>query len=469
MVVHFQEEYEHAAALKEGKEGLDFSEIPECGHCHNEDPKCLLCGACRAILYCSADCAKSNWADKQLEQDAGIAPGHRIMCHQNKDQMEKVAEFQAILKQFPWARLENDGTFRSKVLLASRGLLGTGKEFGYWSEEPCCDEHGLTAWEWGISLMQSDLPDEKAGWKLPDEEIPWLTFNEEHKPPAYPPTFEDNWKSYYEWRGLPLSSPAALLLHWPLTVYSLLKQLKLVPKLPTDLSDSVATSRRSLLIHYLGVEEELDYLPVFSELAFLFPNTDIELIFFGEPAYTILHSGKKFSNNDNPSIISKSKDDIVHTYTAPESLGGGSIRLLLWGGGPKWTPDVLRFGAPFPDAIVGLNAGLAAYVEWQSAIVASRAFGIPFAVTEFMEASVALDKVLVNGLTADLPDDANEWMKETYGEEGAGNLRLKHGMPSTMNPFMRPGQKTGGAWSRLPAAINGFTLVVMPNVRNPVE
>jgi len=46
--------------------------------------------------------------------------------------MNKVGDLQAVLKQFPWARIEKDGTFRSRLLLASRGLLGTGKEFGYW-------------------------------------------------------------------------------------------------------------------------------------------------------------------------------------------------------------------------------------------------------------------------------------------------------------------------------------------------
>lgn len=181
-----------------------------------------------------------------------------------------------------------------------------------------------------------------------------------------------------------------------------------------------------------------------------------------------LHSGRHFSDTTNPSLVSKAKEDVIYTYTAPSSLGGGSLRIVLWGGGPNWTPDVLRFGAPFPDAIIGLNAGLAAYAEWQSVVVSSRAFGIPFAVTEFLEASVELDKGLVKGLTEELPEGADEWMKQTYGDEGAENLKLKHEMPFAVNPFMRPGQKTGGAWSRLPAAINGFTLVVTPNVRNPV-
>jgi len=105
--------------------------------------------------------------------------------------------------------------------------------------------------------MQSEFPNDKSGWKLPEDETPCLTFDEKHKAPSFPPKFEDNWKSYYEWRGLSLNSPAALLLHWPLTVYHLLNQLKLVPHSPDQSSE-----RKSLLIHYLGVEEELDYLPM---------------------------------------------------------------------------------------------------------------------------------------------------------------------------------------------------------------
>lgn len=87
--------------------------------------------------------------------------------------------------------------------------------------------------------------------------------------------------------------------------------------------------------------------------------------------------------------------------------------MILWGGGPTWTPEVLRFGAPLPDAIIGLNAGLGAYQEWQSSIVSSRAYGIPFGVTEFMEASLELNQGLVKNLTVDLPQDASEWMKQT--------------------------------------------------------
>ncbi|KAF8584978.1 hypothetical protein K439DRAFT_1410528 [Ramaria rubella] len=456
MITHFKDDYEYAEVLKENG-SLDLSETPECAMCHKEDAKCMLCAACKAIFYCTTECAKAGWNDRII-QDGGVAPGHKIMCQQNKEQMSKVDELQAILKQFPWARIEKDGSFRSHLVLASRGILGTGKNFGFWSEEPCCDEHGLDSYEWGVALLRPDLPDEKTGWMLPDAEIPWLKFDENLRPPPFPPKFEHTWRSYYEWRGLPLSSPAALLLHWPLSIYQLLTKLRLVP----NLSETKSEERHKLLLHYVGVEEELDYLPVFGELALLLPNTDVELVLFGTPAYMILHSARQIT--DSSSVISKSEDDIVYTYNAPEECGSGTIRIVLWGGGPTWTPELLRFGAPVPDAIIGLNAGLGSFQEWQSAIVSSRAFNIPFAITDFMEASLELNRGLVNQLTVELPEEASEWIKETYGEEGETNLRRINEMPSEINPFMRPGQKLGGAWSRLPAAINGFTFVVTPNV-----
>lgn len=42
MVVHFNEEYERAASVKNSHEPVDFSETPECAHCRKEDPKVLL-------------------------------------------------------------------------------------------------------------------------------------------------------------------------------------------------------------------------------------------------------------------------------------------------------------------------------------------------------------------------------------------------------------------------------------------
>jgi len=172
--------------------------------------------------------------------------------------MTEFPEIQTILKQFPWARIGKDGGFNFELTLAMRYLLGSGPNFGWWAmEEP---DTGLTlktvfasggpptSNTWGGILLSDKHFDEESGWKLPAEETPWLTFSQGRVAPSFPPAFEHNWTSYYKWRGLPLKSPAALLLHWPLSVYRLLYLLGFVS------SRDDGSERHKLTIHCLGVE-----------------------------------------------------------------------------------------------------------------------------------------------------------------------------------------------------------------------
>lgn len=167
------------------------------------------------------------------------------------------SEFQTILKQFPWARINKSGAFNFELALAMHHLLGSGPNFGWWAmEEPDTSltlakvfAHGrLPTSNWGSILLSNKYFDEESGWKLPANEIPWLTFSQGREAPSFPPVFEHNWASYYKWRGLPLKSPAALLLHWPLSVYRLLYLLGFVS------SEEGGGKRRKLNIHQLGVE-----------------------------------------------------------------------------------------------------------------------------------------------------------------------------------------------------------------------
>jgi hypothetical protein len=168
--------------------------------------------------------------------------------------MAEMPDVQAILKQFPWAIVNKDGEFSYELALALRSLLGEGLEFGWWlvplPNFSMLKKIGLDALfldTHGSALLSEKHFGEKSGWKLPAEEIPWLTFDKRRKAPSSPPAFEHNWTSYYLWRGLPLKSPAALLLHWPLSIYRLLSLLGLVP------SESGASKRHELNIHLIGV------------------------------------------------------------------------------------------------------------------------------------------------------------------------------------------------------------------------
>ena len=170
--------------------------------------------------------------------------------------MAEMTDMQAIRKQFPWAIVNKNGEFKYEIALALRSLLGEGPEFGWWNF-PLPNVEGLS-WKnfnpddifhdtHGSALLSETHFDEESGWKLPSEEIPWLMFDKGGKVPPYPPAFEHNWTSYYLWRGLPLTSPAALLLHWPLSIYRLLFLLGLVP------SETTASERHKLTIHLIGV------------------------------------------------------------------------------------------------------------------------------------------------------------------------------------------------------------------------
>jgi hypothetical protein len=173
--------------------------------------------------------------------------------------MTEMPDVQAVLKQFPWGITDKNGRFNHPLVLALRSLLGEGPEFGWWpvpqpntnmtlKKMHTSGPSPLFLDTHGGSLLSNKHFDEKSGWKLPEEEIPWLTFSEGWKAPSFPPAFEQNWASYYRWRRLPLKSPAALLLHWPLSIYRLLYLLHLVP------SGSGGSQRPKLNIHLIGVE-----------------------------------------------------------------------------------------------------------------------------------------------------------------------------------------------------------------------
>lgn len=159
-------------------------------------------------------------------------------------------EIQAIAKQFPWVKQQADGT----VTFEPNQGFRLDKEAGWWTETPERDHEGR--YVWGFALLRDKHLDARKGWKLPDDQIPWLDFTiAASSPPKSPPSFEHTWASYYKWRGLPLDSLAAQLLHWPMTIYRLLHQLGLAPL-------DVQTRRRHLTVHLLGVEKELNFLPM---------------------------------------------------------------------------------------------------------------------------------------------------------------------------------------------------------------
>jgi len=195
-----------------------------------------------------------------------------------QEYMKRLPYFTSQLKQFPWARIESDGTFSHRIFAARLGVYGPGIQFGFWSvpiaPEMHDDDEELPhpkGYIHGEMMLQKEWPTDIDAWKLGHKNakgdiIPRLSFTTEFPPPprVEPGQIKD-WQSWYTWRGLSMASPAALLMHYHLTVYHILVDILQVAKYR-----DVSTERRALQIHYIGAEKELNHLPLYDLLLSLF-------------------------------------------------------------------------------------------------------------------------------------------------------------------------------------------------------
>lgn len=144
---------------------------------------------------------------------------------------------------------------------------------------------------------------------------------------------------------------------------------------------------------------------------------------------------------------------VVFSYTAPKIAGGGSIRISLCGS--FWEDGTLqREGLKRPDALVACNAGLSTYPEWTPVILASRAFAIPFAVTDYNEISLRTDIALLEQLSVYDAGSMQLTLKERRRMDAAASRRYE----VRLNPFMELGPRPpslGGI-----SAVNGYEMVV---------
>ena len=195
--------------------------------------------------------------------------------------MRHVPYFRSEAIKFPWVRIEWDGSCNHDLLKARMGVLGSGIDFGYWSVPGGMRSHDGHAsilatlkdpafgqamrkprkkpYTHGEVMLRKEWPKHVDAWKLKDEkDVPRLFFTKEIPPPKQPKYGQvKDWESWYTWRGLALKSPAALLMDFPLSVYHLLTKILDVVNL-----ESTPSNRQTLRVHYIGVEVELDFLPL---------------------------------------------------------------------------------------------------------------------------------------------------------------------------------------------------------------
>ncbi|KIY69985.1 hypothetical protein CYLTODRAFT_392734 [Cylindrobasidium torrendii FP15055 ss-10] len=348
--------------------------------------------------------------------------------------MRRLPEIQAMILQFPWGRHEPDGSFRVDVARARFGVLGIA-DMGFWSVRSVMQAiYGRFEYTDGTELLRGTHLDDVDGWKLDKAFIPFRDFSQPDA--ARPKLLTEvlrSWKDWHDWRRLPMASPASLLMNYPLTVYWLLVDTLGV----AGPGAGNVNKRVPLHVHVIGIEVELNYLPLFSELALLLPYHDIKLVLFGERVHNIVAEGKKTAN----SIAGKASPETpVFTYEAPSECGGSQLQIFLHGADRTWAghTEIPTYGKP--HALIALNGGLTVYPEWYNVIRFAHFYGMPFGSTDYMEQSAEHTVELIPQIISPLPP------RKRY--------------TTGLNPFARPGQRLNSR-IRLPNLINGFTIAVV--------
>jgi hypothetical protein len=170
-----------------------------------------------------------------------------------------------------------------------------------------------------------------------------------------------SWEDYYKLRGVPPSSPVALLCTFPLTIYRAIEQYGEVPVTVARML------KRPLRIHVVGAEKEMNFLDLFQELGFLLPESlSVELVFVVRqdmlPSHCRLAENKSRGNETFSLEVRLTSNLKVHvvsgTYGTTTATSATTSCL-----DPNF--DV---GSGPPDVVLALNAGLFAYESWRSVI-----------------------------------------------------------------------------------------------------
>lgn len=151
------------------------------------------------------------------------------------------------------------------------------------------------------------------------------------------------WKQYYELRNIPLSSPVALLLTFPLSIYHAIVKFGEVPVTVARML------KRPLRLHVVGIEKEMNFLDLFREVGYLLPSDlSVELVFVVRkdmlPPKSRAHGSLEQQLTDNLKLL-------VVSGTYGDSLN-----------------PYFDCGCGPPDMVIGLNAGLFAYESWRFVI-----------------------------------------------------------------------------------------------------
>eukprot|EP00246_Nothoceros_aenigmaticus_P017865 TRINITY_DN902_c0_g1_i1.p1 TRINITY_DN902_c0_g1~~TRINITY_DN902_c0_g1_i1.p1 ORF type:complete len:628 (+),score=107.90 TRINITY_DN902_c0_g1_i1:335-2218(+) len=306
---------------------LEWSIPRQCVLCEKEVPgdKAPRCSRCKAVIYCGAVCQKKHW--KEL---------HKGNCELYQAMMEREEELE--IKGFAFPTLIE----HSCKWLESMGLHGRGM----WRRMCSCfrgcpfgllppPEGGSVAGAWGV----------EHGKYPPDS--PFLDFLGANDVSTM--VVLSSWSEYYDLRALPTDTPVAALLSFPLSLYNIVTSLCVVTK-------NMLTKGRDVVVHYLGPEGELDWLPGFAEIGHLLGGAGGLHVYMVGP--------------EVPSSLSG------------ETAGVGRKLKVTFAQG-LYQDEVSSL--PPPNVVVALNSGLESYSTWIGALEVVKQQGVPAFFTDFAE------------------------------------------------------------------------------------
>lgn len=347
--------------------------LRHCIVCDKEvlEEQLISCKGCHAVVYCGTLCQKNHWK----ETHKGMCGLYKAMMEREEELAMKVFTFPCFAEQ-PCKRLESLGVHQK----------------GMWRRKCSCYAHC----QYGLLPVIGGIWDS------------WGTLNDNEYPHDSPfhsrngissPILLSCWSEYYNLRSLPFSSPVADILSYPLSVYYILTALSLTSK-------NLLLKGKEVIVHYLGPEGELDWMPAFAEISHLLNGAgNIQIIMVG------------------PAV--------------PESLSGTTsgissrVRINLVKGVYQDEASYL----PLPHVVVALDCGLECYPSWGGALDLIKSMGVPAFFTDPSEISCAnIKQVLRNS-----------------------GLHITH--PVTPNPFRSPVRNNGPS-TNFPSYSNCFVLGV---------
>uniref|UniRef100_A0A8D0GUE0 Zinc finger MYND-type containing 15 n=1 Tax=Sphenodon punctatus TaxID=8508 RepID=A0A8D0GUE0_SPHPU len=315
---------------------------------HSFEGRLSACQQCCAVLYCSESCRKGDWNRSRADT------GHQFWCQRMAGYMSRTQELADL--PFTFAAEVTSETFNKEGFLATRGLTR-----GYWAGESMLVDgvvDGGRGPPLGGAVLTHVLPGNPFE-ALCAEGSSALSPTPRERPP--PRSYFGSWKDYYEWRGLPLGSPLAVLMTYPLTAYYIITRLT-----PQHFPELNLLNKQSLKVHVLEPSREVQLLMLFWELAVLLPLVSLELLFVGDRLPQEL-DGQQFLLQRDVSIggggCLRISGVSVRPGSAPKAKGGRGELQMGFSTGPY---HLLQ--APKPDLVIGFNSGFALKDTWLSCL-----------------------------------------------------------------------------------------------------